>query len=68
MLAAAHIREVILQLAESQKEGISPSEAARAIDSENWRKVMDHVRLVIKVMVAEGKLMVKKGKVLRKLH
>ena len=60
MVFAEDIRKTILKLAKERGsyKTLSYSEVARAIDHENWRNLMEAVRLVADILIREGKIVV----------
>lgn len=60
MVHADHIRETILRLADERgkERPFLLAEAAREVDRENWRMLLDQVKLVAVTLVQEGKLAV----------
>ena len=58
MVLVDDIRKLILQLADQRGPGKTflPSEVAMLIDQQNWRKLIDQVRLVADSLIQEGKI------------
>jgi hypothetical protein len=54
------IEETILRLLEERRAGttICPSEAARAVDPDAWRELMERTRAVAERLAASGKIVV----------
>lgn len=63
---SGRLREAILTLAARRAPGtICPSDAARAVDPENWRELMDLTRRVARELACAGDVVVtQKGVVL----
>lgn len=57
------IEKIILDLLaiRGEDKSICPSEVARALDPEDWRELMDEVRLAAAAMLSEGKIRVTQG-------
>jgi len=58
MVFAEDIRKTILKLAEERggKGTFDVADIARAIDQQNWRMLIDQVKLVATMLVREGKI------------
>jgi hypothetical protein len=58
MVFADDIRKTILRLADERggKGTFDVSEVARAIDNQNWRMLVDQVKLVAASLIHEGKI------------
>lgn len=62
-VSGAEVEQVILGLLERRAPGktICPSDAARALDAEDWRALLAPVREQASAMVADGRLEVTQG-------
>jgi Protein of unknown function (DUF3253) len=57
------LRETILRLARERgpSKSICPSDAARAVDEENWRDLMDQARDVARDLAKAGEVVITQG-------
>lgn len=60
MVFAEDIRSVILRLADQRSGQVFyATEVARTVDPKNWKNLMGQVRLVVSVLIKEGKIILR---------
>ncbi|GFG52501.1 S-adenosylmethionine tRNA ribosyltransferase [Mycolicibacterium agri] len=57
------LRDTILELSRDRgpDKTICPSDAARAVDADNWRELMDEARDAARALAREGKVVITQG-------